>query len=416
MSEATTAGAAEKTDQNPDKPGILRQIAESNALMGVLAIVSAMIVGSLLILIADDDVRTTAGYLFARPGDFFGAVGTCLAEAYTALFRGGIFDWQASSPARMWRPITETLTVATPLILSGLGMAVAFRAGLFNVGGQGQIILGAIVGGYIGFAWHLPGGLHILVAMIGAILGGALWGGISGVLRATTGASEVITTIMLNSIAGYLMAHVLTTATFIGEGNANPKSLPVAATAQYPRLLGGPFRLHLGFIVALLAAVFVWWLLERSEIGFQFRATGLNPQAALTAGINVPKITALVMIISGALCGLAATAPVLGTQHYLTGSVAGSIGFDAMTVALLGRSTPQGTVLAGLLFGALTAGGTTMQAATGTPIDIVLVLQSMIVLFIAAPPLVRALYRLPAPGSWRRRRRDAAAAAAGKEA
>ncbi|SDN47161.1 nucleoside ABC transporter membrane protein [Actinomyces ruminicola] len=404
MSEATPT--APRAQARPERPGLLRQIAESNALMGVLAVISAMIVGSLLILFADDNVRATAGYLFARPADFFGAVGSCLAEAYSALLRGGIFDWQASSTARMWRPITETLTVSTPLILAGLGMAVAFRAGLFNVGGQGQILLGAIVGGYAGFAWDLPGGLHLLVAVLGAILGGALWGGIVGVLRATTGASEVITTIMLNSVAAYLMAHLLTTATFIGAGNANPKSLPVAATAQYPKLIVGPFRLHLGFIVALLAAAFVWWLLERSEIGFQFRATGLNPQAALTAGINVPRITALVMIVSGALCGLASTAPVLGTQHYLTTSVAGSIGFDAMTVALLGRSTPQGTVLAGLLFGALTAGGTTMQAATGTPIDIVLVLQSMIVLFIAAPPLVRAIYHLPAPGSWKRRRRD----------
>ncbi|SHE24209.1 ABC transporter permease [Actinomyces glycerinitolerans] len=427
MSEATPNGTAQaesrtgrpsvvppaqRTDKQPERPGLLRQIAESNILMGVLAVISAMIVGSLLILLADDNVRTTAGYLFARPSDFFGAVGSCLVDAYAAMLRGGIFDWQASSVARMWRPITETLTVATPLILAGLGMAVAFRAGLFNVGGQGQIILGAIVGGYVGFAWNLPSGLHMLVAVLGAIVGGALWGAIPGVLRATTGASEVITTIMLNSVASYLMAHMLTTATFIGAGNANPKSLPVAASAQYPKLIGGPFRLHLGFIVALLAALFVWWLLERSEIGFQFRATGLNPQAALTAGINVPRITALVMIVSGALCGLAATAPVLGTQHYLTGSVAGSIGFDAMTVALLGRSTPQGTVLAGLLFGALTAGGTTMQAATGTPIDIVLVLQSMIVLFIAAPPLVRAIYHLPAPGSWRRRRREAIDAAA----
>lgn len=406
MSDQTTTRRGGSGRETAARPGLVRQIAESNALMGVLAVVTAMIVGSVLILIADPTVRTTASYLFARPTDFLSAVGTSLGNAYTALARGGIFDWQASTPARMWRPITETLTVATPLILAGLGMAVAFRAGLFNVGGQGQIILGAIVGGYVGFTWSLPVGLHLLVTVIAAILGGAIWGGIVGVLKATTGASEVITTIMMNSIATYLLAHMLTTAAFIGEGNANPKSLPVKSTAEYPLLLGGSFRLHLGFLVAILAAVFVWWLLERSEIGFQFRATGLNPEAARTAGINVPRVTALVMIVSGSLCGLAATAPVLGTQHYLTTSIAGTVGFDAMTVALLGRSTPLGTVLAGLLFGALTAGGTTMQAATGTPIDLVLVLQSTIVLFIAAPPLVRAIYHLPAPGSWKRKHRD----------
>ncbi|WP_172120263.1 ABC transporter permease [Actinomyces faecalis] len=404
MSESTVTTP---TKQTQARPGLLRQIAESNGLMGVLAVLTAMIVGSVLILVADPDVRTSAGYFFARPSDLLGAVGTSLTEAYTALVRGGLFDWQASTPARMWRPLTETLTVATPLILAGLGMAVAFRAGLFNVGGQGQIILGAVVGGYVGFTWHLPAGLALLAAVLGCVLGGLLWGAIPGLLKALTGASEVITTIMLNSIALFLLSHALTTDAFIGEGNANPKSLPILAGAQYPRLLGDSFRLHLGFLVALAAAVFVWWLLERSEIGFQFRATGLNPEAARTAGISVPRVTVLVMLVSGALCGLAASGPVLGTQHYLTTSIAGSVGFDAMTVALLGRSKPLGTVLAGLLFGALTAGGTTMQAATGTPIDIVLVLQSTIVLFIAAPPLVRAIYHLPAPGSWKRSRREA---------
>lgn len=420
-SQTDTAAASAKAQapQEEPRPSLGRQIAESNALMGVLAVVSAMIVGSILILIADQDVRSTASYFFARPQDFLAAAGTALSEAYSSLVRGSLFDWQANNPMRMWRPITETFTVATPLILAGLGMSVAFRAGLFNVGGQGQVIVGSLVGGYAGFALNLPGGLHLLVAVLGCILGGALWGAIPGILKATTGASEVIVTIMLNSVAAYLIAHMLTTSLFIGEGNANPKSLGIKSGAQYPLLLGSGFRLHLGIIVALLAGVFVWWLMERSSIGFQFRATGLNADAARTAGMNVPAITALVMVVSGALCGLAASAPVLGTQHYLTTSIAGSIGFDAMTVALLGRSKPLGTVLAGLLFGALTAGGTTMQAATGTPIDIVLVLQSTIVLFIAAPPLVRAIYRLPTPGSWKRSQKakaQAVVATATKEA
>ena len=287
MSTKTTTAPAEEAEA---RPGIARQIAESNALMGLLAVVTAMIVGSVLILIADPDVRVTAGYFFARPSDFLGAVGTSLTEAYTALLRGGIFDWQASTPARMWRPITETLTVATPLILAGLGMAVAFRAGLFNVGGQGQIILGAMLGGYIGFTFHLPAGLGLVAAVLGTVVGGMLWGAIPGLLKALTGASEVITTIMLNSISTFLLAHALTTDAFIGEGNANPKSLPVLAGSQYPRLLGDSFRLHLGFLVALAAAVFVWWLLERSEIGFQFRATGLNPEAARTAGAGHARL------------------------------------------------------------------------------------------------------------------------------
>ena len=171
---------------------------------------------------------------------------------------------------------------------------------------------------------------------------------------------------------------------------------------SYPELLASARRIGSGDgnvlqTLLLAAALFVWWLLERSTIGFEFRATGLNPAAARTAGISVEKVTTLVMIVSGALCGLAGSAPALGTERYLTTGIAASIGFDAITVALLGKSRPLGTVLAGLLFGALKAGGAIMQTATQTPIDIVLVIQSTIVLFIAAPPLVRAIFRLPEP-------------------
>ena len=209
---------------------------------------------------------------------------------------------------------------------------------------------------------------------------------------------------MLNSIAGLLIGYVLTRPSFIGEGNTNPKSMPVLETAMYPRLLGDSFRVHFGFIAALAAALFVWWLLERSTIGFEFRATGLNPAAARTAGISVEKVTTLVMIVSGALCGLAGSAPALGTERYLTTGIAASIGFDAITVALLGKSRPLGTVLAGLLFGALKAGGAIMQTATQTPIDIVLVIQSTIVLFIAC-----LLYTSPSPRDKRQSRMPSSA-------
>ena len=378
------SASADGTPAAPDqeRPGVLRQIAESSALLTLLAVLAAAVVGSVLIW----------------------AAGANILDAYAALIRGSVFDWNATSTIRQWRPLTETLTNSVPLILAGLGMTVAFRAGLFNIGGQGQVVLGAIVGGYIGFTWDLPPVVHVLVAMLGTILGGVVWAGIAGILKARTGASEVIVTIMLNSVAGYLLAQMLTTAAFIGVGKANPKSMYIAENAEYPLLLGHSFRLHAGFIVALLAAGAVWWLLERSQLGFQIRATGLNSAAACTAGINVGRITVITMAISGALCGLAASGPVLGTQHYLISSVAGSIGFDAITVALLGRSRPLGTVLAGILFGGLAAGGSTMQAATGTPIDIILVLQSTIVLFIAAPPLVRTIFRLPQPGSWKKHR------------
>ena len=387
----------EQTKHGPSgQCALLRQVASSPAVVGLLAVLTALILSSILILAADSEVRYTATYLLNRPGDFLHATASTLSEAYSSLLRGALFDWRATTGVRMIRPITDTLTNATPLIIAGLGMAVAFRAGLFNIGGQGQMILGAITACYVGIAWNLPPVAHLLVAVVGAALGGLVWGGIAGVLKARTGANEVIVTIMLNSIAAHLLSQVLSLKAFNGEGETgNRKSLTVADTAQYPWLAGDSFRLHAGFLLALLVAVAVWWLMERSRLGFQLRATGLNADAARTAGMSVPWVTSLVMMISGALCGLAATAPVLGTQKSMDESVVGTIGFDAITVALLGRSRPLGTVLAGLLFGALRAGGTAMQAAPGTHIKIVLVLQSTIVLFIAAPPLIRAIFRLP---------------------
>ena len=387
----------EQTKHGPSgQAALLRQVASSPAVVGLLAVLTALILSSILILAADSEVRYTATYLLNRPGDFLHATASTLSEAYSSLLRGAVFDWRATTGVRMIRPITDTLTNATPLIIAGLGMAVAFRAGLFNIGGQGQMILGAITACYVGIAWNLPPVAHLLLAVVGAALGGLVWGGIAGVLKARTGANEVIVTIMLNSIAAHLLSQVLSLKAFNGEGETgNRKSLTVADTAQYPSLAGDSFRLHAGFLLALLVAVAVWWLMERSRLGFQLRATGLNADAARTAGMSVPWVTSLVMMISGALCGLAATAPVLGTQKSMDESVVGTIGFDAITVALLGRSRPLGTVLAGLLFGALRAGGTAMQAAPGTHIKIVLVLQSTIVLFIAAPPLIRAIFRLP---------------------
>lgn len=378
--------------------GALQEMLSSSWLVSVLAVVLALVISAILVAAADTEVQDTAGYLFARPGDFFGAAWDAVRSAYVALFQGAVFDPTAATFERSIRPLTETMTWSVPLILAGLGLGIGFRAGMFNIGAQGQIILGAIFAGYIGFAMSLPPGLHLLLAVIGAAIGGGLWAGIAGFLKARTGANEVIVTIMLNNIAIYLIGYLLTTSAFQREGSNNPISPPLKDSALYPQLLGSEFRLHLGFIVAILAAVFVWWLMNRSTIGFAFRAVGSNPNAARTAGISVNSAYLWVMVVAGAFAGLAGSAQVLGTEKVLTAGIAASFGFDAITVALLGRSKPLGTFLAGLLFGALRAGGFAMQSRTGTPIDIVLVVQSLIVLFIAAPPLVRAVFRLPAPG------------------
>jgi simple sugar transport system permease protein len=362
-------------------------------LVTVLSVVLALLIGAVLIVVSDPDVQDPAKYFFSRPGDTLSAAWSSVSDAYSALFTGSIVDINEYTLGRALRPLAETLTNSAPLIAAGLGVTLAFRAGLFNIGADGQLVLGAICAGYVGFAWDLPTGLHLIVGILAGMVGGALWAGIVGVLKARTGAHEVIVTIMLNRIAGFLLAYLLTTSVFQRPGASNPVSPVVSDDAQLPRLLDGS-RLHIGMVLVLITAAAVWWLLSRSTVGFEFRTVGANPFAARTAGMSVERTYVVVMLFAGALSGLAGVMQVLGTERYLTTGISSDIGFDAITVALLGRATAGGTVAAGLLFGALRAGGVEMQAGTGTPVDIVLVIQSLIVLFIAAPPLVRATFRV----------------------
>jgi ABC-type uncharacterized transport system permease subunit len=378
----------------------MKDIVGGSAMISFLAVILALVVCGILIAVTDKDVQAASGYFFSRPLDTLAAAWNSAAGAYSALFQGAIYNFQRPGFANGIRPLTETLTFATPLIVAGLGVAVGFRAGMFNIGGRGQMLVAAGAAGYVGFAWDLPFGIHLIVAIIAGMLAGAIWGGVVGLLKARTGAHEVIVTIMLNYVGFYLISFLLRTPGALqAPGSTNPKSAAMRDTAIFPELLGSGYNLHLGFIFAIIATAWVWYLMNRSNLGFEFRAVGENPNAARVAGINVKGVYVWAMVIAGALVGFAGVAQVLGTVT--TGFTAGidaGIGFDAITVALLGRSRPVGVFVAGILFGALKAGGYTMQAAQGVPIDIVLVVQSLIVLFIAAPPLVRAIFRLPVPG------------------
>ncbi|MEO0061311.1 MAG: hypothetical protein RL343_929 [Actinomycetota bacterium] len=376
---------------------MIKQIFNPSALVTVLAILASLIIGGLLIAFANENVQTAAGYILARPADFFLAVWNSVFGAYDALFRGSIFNYKALDTIGMIKPITETFTYATPITLAGLGMAVAFRSGLFNIGGTGQIIFGAMGAAWVGFTFDLPAVVHLPLAVIAGVVASALFGGFVGFLKAATGANEVIVTIMMNYIAGLLLFYVLTTPMFQAPGATNPISPEIVESAKYWRFMGEGYRINASFFVMLAMVATVWWLLNRSSVGFQFRALGHNPNAAKVAGINMGLNYILVMAISGALAGLAGTSQVLGAEKFLTPSVAASFGFDAITVALLGRSKPIGVLAAGFLFGALRAGAVIMQANQKVPIDIVLIVQSLVVLFIAAPPLVRLMFGLPDP-------------------
>ncbi|MBG6055970.1 simple sugar transport system permease protein [Salinibacterium sp. CAN_S4] len=406
--EATEAPVKPTTEpqQSSRTEQVLRDIVGGNAMISVLAVVLALLVGAILIAFTDEDVQAASGYFFSRPGDTLQAIWNAASGAYSALFQGSIYNFRRPGFADGIRPLTETLTFATPLIAAGLGVAVSFRTGLFNIGGRGQMLVAAGAAGYVAFAVPMPFPLHLIVAIIAGVAAGALWGGIAGLLKARTGAHEVIVTIMLNYIGLYLISFLLRTEGALqAPGSNNPKSPAMLPTAIFPELFGAKYNLHWGFIFAIAATAWVWYLINRSNLGFQFRAVGENPHAARVAGINVKNIYVYAMLISGGLIGLAGVAQVLGTVTTGFGEgIDAGIGFDAITVALLGRSKPVGVFFAGILFGALKAGGYSMQAAQGVPVDIVLVVQSLIVLFIAAPPLVRAIFRLPIPGTMRRAR------------
>jgi simple sugar transport system permease protein len=222
----------------------------------------------------------------------------------------------------------------------------------------------------------------------------AVFGGIAGFLKAKTGAHEVIVTIMLNYIAARFILWILRQTAFLRPGRIDPLAPPVKESARLPLLLGDQFRVNYGILIALAAAVFVYFILNRTTLGFRFRAVGANATAARTAGISVGATTIAAMVFSGGLAGLGGAVHVLGNQYELTADVAGSFGFDAITVALLGRGSPVGVVLASILFAALRVGGVTMQANVQVPVEIVLVIQALVVLFIAAPGLVAKIFRV----------------------
>ena len=385
---------------------ILRAVVSANTVtVTILAVLLALVVGAVLIVLGNEEVTGEYAYFFAQPATALGDSLRLVAEGYGNLFKGSIVDPSAVSGAiagtnswsLVFSPISETLTYTAPLIFTGLAVALAFRAGLFNIGAHGQVIMGCIGGAVVGFGVPLPPGLHVIAALLGAALGGALLALVAGVLKARTGAHEVIVTIMLNYIAFWFLQWIITKPGVHDPTRTDAISKSVASSARLPAL-GGGLRVNLGIVLGVLAAAGVAWLLTRSTKGFELRAVGLNPDAARTAGMSVGQAYVLAMGLSGALAGLGGGVVVLGTASDLTGQVAGTIGFDGITVALLGRGRPWGVVASAVLFGALHAGGNRMQQVSHLAIDLVTVVQAVIVIFIAAPALVKAIFRLRQPG------------------
>ncbi|MBI2845495.1 MAG: ABC transporter permease [Chloroflexi bacterium] len=372
-----------------------------------LALLTALIVGAIFIIVTDEQILAAAGNFFSDPLGFFTLTLGKIAWAYAALIQGavsnpldiiaGLFTYittgDNSTFLRSLRPISESLVRATPFIFAGLAVGLGFRAGLFNIGAEGQLIMGGLFSVYVGYAFTgLPIFIHLPLALAAGFLGGALWGFIPGFLKARVGAHEVINTIMLNWIAILFSRWIL--AGPLSRDGFVPISPNVLPSAALPQFFPNPIRFHAGFFLALGVAYLVWWFLFKTTAGFELRSVGANPSAARAAGMNIGRNIILAMVLSGGLAGLAGTIDVLGWRYNMGVDFAAGVGFDSIAVALIARSHPIGIIFSGLLFGMLRAGTKQMEAIAHVPVDIVFILQALIIMFVAAPEIIRLLYRI----------------------
>jgi ABC-type uncharacterized transport system permease subunit len=409
--EPTKAPRAKESGPKPDESlntrGQRGSAWAANLGLPVLAVFTGLAVGGVIIAIANEAAIAAWGRFFRNPFAAIAASWNAVMQAYGALLGGAlgrpadvIAGFQSffatGQPDALYQaiyPFTESLVTATPYIFAGLAVALGFRCGLFNIGAEGQFFMGALGAAFVGYSIvGLPAYIHLPLAMLGGALAGAIWGAIPGFLKAKFGAHEVVNTIMMNWIA-FRLSDWLLNGPMKAVGY-RPVTPTVEATAEIPRFFPDPLRFNWGFIFALLAAVFVYWFLFKTTLGFEIRAVGANPDAAKYAGMSVVRNFVLVMALSGALAGLAGTVQVLGTDHWVGQGFSAGYGFDSIALALLGKSHPFGVVLAALLFGILRGGATSMQSLARIPIHIISVIQGMVIIFVAAPAIIRWIYRL----------------------
>ncbi len=350
-----------------------------------LAVLTGLIIGAFAIIISGANVFTAYSALFVGsfgdPVRFF--------TGFQQLFSTG----ETTGLLKAIYPFTESLVTATPYIFAGLSVALGFRCGLFNIGAEGQFFIGALCSAYAGYSLvGLPAIIHLPLALLAGALGGALWGFIPGFLKARFGAHEVVNTIMMNWIAFKLSDWLLQGP--MKASGFRPVTPTVELSAQLPRFFPDPIRLNWGLILAFVVAYALYWFLFKTTLGFEIRSVGANPDAAKYAGMSIVRNLVLVMAMAGGLAGLAGSAQVLGVDHWVGQGFSAGYGYDAIALALLGKSHPFGVVLAALLFGFLRSGATRMQSMAGIPIDIISIIQGMVIIFIAAPEIIRWLYRI----------------------
>ena len=371
----------------PEKKEKKRSALWQELMVPVLAVVSGLILGAIVILVSGENPFRAYGALFT--GSFGSPVRLIDGlQIYSA-------TGETRQLLRAFYPFTESLVTATPYIFAGLSVALGFRCGLFNIGAEGQFFIGALSAAFVGYSIQgLPMIIHLPLALLGGALGGAVWGMIPGYLKARFGAHEVVNTIMMNWIA-FRLSDWLLNGPMKGPG-FRPVTPNVLPSAELPRFFPDPLRFNLGFFLALLVAYLVYWFLFKTTLGFEIRSVGANPDAAKYAGMNIVRNFVLVMVLAGGLAGLAGSAQVLGVDRWVGQGFSAGYGFDAIAIALLGKSHPFGVVLAALLFGFMRSGATNMQSMANIPIDIISIIQGMVIVFIAAPEIIRWLYRIRA--------------------
>jgi general nucleoside transport system permease protein len=326
-------------------------------LMPLLSVLAALILGVFVLLILGKDP----------------------VEAYTAMFQGAFGNVSG---------ITQTLVKATPLLLVGLGICIAFRGGVINIGGEGQLLVGAISGTTIGIVFNgLSAWALIPMCLFGGALAGAVWGGIPGALKARLGVNEILSTVMMNAIAlqfsNFLLGGPLMDPAEVERGTFLPESARIAKEAWLARLVPQTL-LHTGAIIAVVMAILVYLLLWRTTIGYRIRAVGLNPDASRYAGINVPFYQALSLTLGGAFAGLAGAVEIMGLHHKLLEGISGGYGFSGIVAALFGKLHPLGAIPASILFGGLLVGGDKMQRAVQVPSYLIMALLGIVVLFVVS--------------------------------
>ena len=396
----------------PEKRNLIQRIfvrsgVRDAILIPILAIFTAMLVGGVIIAISTPAVIEAWKHFFQAPLEAIKITLQTIWNAYVALFQGafgvpseiinGFKVWIQTGNStlllRALRPLGESLRLTTPYIFAGLAVALGFRGGLFNIGAEGQLFLGGLASAFVGYSIKgLPLVIHLPLAILAGVLAGALWGAIPGFLKARFGAHEVINTIMMNYIAFRLADYLL-------QGPmARPDRMPITPEVQksavLPTLLPEPVRVHFGLIIALFTAWAVYWFLWKTPKGLEIRMVGANPHAARYAGIRIALIIVLTMSLSGGLAGMAGVNQVLGVDHHMVRAFSSGYGFDSIALALLGNSHPLGVVLSSFLFGFMSGGAARMQSTVGVPIEIIKIIQGLIIIFVAAPEVIRSLYRL----------------------